>query len=221
MIVLGIDCSSRQSSVCITREGEAIYTAVQNTTITHSQNLLPMVQAALSVCALDINCVDLFAVTVGPGSFTGIRIGLGLVKGMASAANTPCVGVSSLTAMAKAAGLEGVTIACFDARRNQVYCNITENGRMVQEDCCCLVDDLAEFVENCQENVFFVGDGSDLCYNRYEKFHNVKKHSVKLPCIALGACLLAQKETAVTHFELTPSYLRLTQAEQELRERQK
>lgn len=221
MIILGIDCSSRQSSVCITKDGNAIYTVVQNTPITHSQNLLPMIKSALEVCCVDIKTVDIFAVTVGPGSFTGLRIGLGLVKGMATALGTPCVGVSSLSALAAACQLEGVVVPTIDARRNQVYCSIIDEGVTVKEDCCCLVDDLAEFVENCTKPLFFVGDGGDLCYNRYEKFHNVKKHSIKLPCIALGACLLAEKETAVTHFELTPSYLRLTQAEQELRERQK
>ena len=100
LVIMGVDCSSKQSSVCIMKDDKVIYTAVQNTNTTHSRNFLPMIQAALTVCGMTPADVDLYAATVGPGSFTGLRIGLATVKGMASAYNTPCIGVSSLKALA-------------------------------------------------------------------------------------------------------------------------
>lgn len=220
MVILGIDCSSRQSSVCILDGDEPIFTSAQATSVTHSQNLLLMVNSALEICALTPSDVDLFAVTIGPGSFTGLRIGLALIKGMCAALDKPCVGVSSLKALAAATDFDGMVVPCFDARRNQLYCNITQDSKIIKDDCCCLVDDIKDFVVNSKKDVFFVGDGSNLCYNIYGNLQNVKQHSIKMPCIAYGACLLAKTATPSTHFELSPSYLRLSQAEQELKERQ-
>lgn len=220
MIILGLDCSSTQSSVCIMQENKPIFTAVQEAKVTHSQNLLPMVNSALTICGLGIKDIDLFAVTVGPGSFTGLRIGLALIKGMALAADTPCVGISSLKALAASVDFDGMVVPCFDARRNQLYCAILQGADVIKDDACCLVEDIETFIKNSKKDVFFVGDGSNLCYNKYGNLQNVKSHCVKMPCIAYGACVLSSLQKPATHFELTPSYLRLSQAEQELKERQ-
>lgn len=223
MIILGLDCSSKQSSVCIMKDGKAIYTAVQATNVNHSKNLMPMVSAALSVCSLEPNQIDLYAPTIGPGSFTGIRIGLALIKGMASANNTPCIGVSSLLALAKCSALKGVIVPVFDARRNQVYGCAVDGDNILCEETCEDVHFLEKYIKNVKKDVFFVGDGKALCYNIYGNFENVVENSVEMPCVALGACLLAQKQYeekgAGTHFQLSPSYLRLSQAEQELKEK--
>ena len=202
------------------QDSKPIYTCVQQTNITHSQNLLPMVESALKVCDIDIKDIDLFAVTEGPGSFTGLRIGMALVKGMATAFNTPCVGVSSLKALAKSVSLDGIVIPCFDARRNQVYCCAYDSYHLLLDDCCCDIYDIEKIIQDSKKNVFFVGDGSQLCYNIYENIENVKKHSVLMPCAAMGACLIAQEMEHTTHFSLSPSYLRLSQAERELKEKQ-
>lgn len=222
MVILGVDCSSKQSSVCIMKDDRVIYTAVQATNTTHSQNFLPMIQGALTVCSLTPKDVDLYAVTLGPGSFTGLRIGLAAIKGMASANNTACIGVSSLKALAKAVDLDGIVIPVFDARRRQVYGCVMDGDNVICDDFCRDVSVLEKYMDT-EKNVYFVGDGKTLCYNTYKGYSNVKPNSLELPCIAQGACLLAKAEYelngAKTHFDLSPSYLRLSQAEREMKEK--
>ena len=222
MVILGVDCSSKQSSVCIMQDDRVIYTAVQATNTTHSQNFLPMIQGALTVCSLTPKDVDLYAVTLGPGSFTGLRIGLAAIKGMASANNTACIGVSSLKALAKAVDLDGIVIPVFDARRRQVYGCVMDGDNVICDDFCRDVSVLEKYMDT-EKNVYFVGDGKTLCYNTYKGYSNVKPNSIELPCIAQGACLLAKAEYelngAKTHFDLSPSYLRLSQAEREMKEK--
>ena len=222
MVILGVDCSSKQSSVCIMKDNRVIYTAVQATNTTHSQNFLPMIQGALTVCSLTPKDVDLYAVTLGPGSFTGLRIGLAAIKGMASANNTACIGVSSLKALAKAVDLDGIVIPVFDARRRQVYGCVMDGDNVICDDFCRDVSVLEKYMDT-EKNVYFVGDGKTLCYNTYKGYSNVKPNSIELPCIAQGACLLAKAEYelngAKTHFDLSPSYLRLSQAEREMKEK--
>ena len=221
MLILGVDCSSKQGSVALVRDGKPLYQCVYDSNMTHSQNLLSLIENAVSICGINKSDIDLFAVTLGPGSFTGLRIGLALVKGMAMALNKPCVGVSSLSAMAKAVDHDGVVIPCFDARRGQLYCSIIDGDEIIAEDDCRMVNDLEQFVAECKKDVFFVGDGKELCYNKFKDYENVKKHSVLMPCIAYGACLMAENMPQQTHFELSPSYLRLSQAERELKEKNK
>ena len=222
MVILGVDCSSKQSSVCIMKDDRVIYTAVQATNTTHSQNFLPMIQGALTVCSLTPKDVDLYAVTLGPGSFTGLRIGLAAIKGMASANNTACIGVSSLKALAKAVDLDGIVIPVFDARRRQVYGCVMDGNNVICDDFCRDVSVLEKYMDT-EKNIYFVGDGKTLCYNTYKGYSNVKPNSIELPCIAQGACLLAKSEYelngAKTHFDLSPSYLRLSQAEREMKEK--
>ena len=221
MLVLGVDCSSKQGSVALTKDGRPLYQCVYDSNMTHSQNLLSLVDNAVSVCGIKKEDIDLFAVTLGPGSFTGLRIGIALIKGMAMALNKPCVGVSSLKAMTASVDLDGVVIPCFDARRGQVYCNVTDCGAIIADDDCCMAADLEKYITATEKDIYFVGDGKDVCYNKFENYDNVKKHSVLMPCIAYGACLLAEKMPVQTHFELSPSYLRLSQAERELKEKNK
>lgn len=221
MLILGVDCSSKQGSVAIVRDDKPLYQCVYDSNMTHSQNLLGLIENAVTICGIKKSDIDLFAVTLGPGSFTGLRIGLALVKGMAMALNKPCVGVSSLKAMAECADLDGVVIPCFDARRGQVYCCITDGNEIIADDDCIMAADLEKFVSECTKNIYFVGDGKDVCYNKFNQYENVKNHSVLMPCIAYGACLLAKDMPPQTHFELSPSYLRLSQAERELKEKNK
>ncbi len=223
MVILGVDCSSKQSSVCIMNDEKIIYTAVQATNTTHSQNFMPMIDGALKVCGFTPKDIDLYAVTIGPGSFTGLRIGLAVIKGMASANNTPCIGVSSLKALAKSVDLDGIIIPVFDARRRQIYGCIIDNNQVVVDDFCDNVSVIEEYIKNTKKSVFFIGDGKTLCYNTYGEFSNVKLNNIEMPCIAMGACIIAKKEYelngAKTHFDLSPSYLRLSQAEREMKEK--
>lgn len=221
MLILGVDCSSKQGSVAVVKDDKPLYQCVYDSNMTHSQNLLSLIDNAVSICGINKNDIDLFAVTIGPGSFTGLRIGIALVKGMAMALDKPCVGVSSLKAMAKSVDFDGVVIPCFDARRGQVYCNVTDGDTIIAEDDCRMADQLEQYITSCKKDVYFVGDGKDLCYNKFSNYSNVKTHSVLMPCIALGACVMAKDMPQQTHFELSPSYLRLSQAERELKEKNK
>lgn len=221
MLVLGVDCSSKQGSVALVKDGKPLYQCVYDSNMTHSQNLLSLVDSAVTVCGVKKDDIDLFAVTLGPGSFTGLRIGIALVKGMAMAINKPCVGVSSLKALVACTDLDGVVVPCFDARRGQVYCNVTDGETVVADDDCRMATDLEQYITQTDKNVYFVGDGKDVCYNKFENLENVKKHSLLMPCIAYGACLMAEEMPPQTHFELSPSYLRLSQAERELKEKNK
>ncbi len=223
LVILGVDCSSKQSSVCIMQDDKVVYTAVQATNTTHSQNFLPMIQGALAVCGYRPEDIDLYAITTGPGSFTGLRIGMAVIKGMASADNTACIGVSSLKALAKSVDFDGVVIPAFDARRRQVYACVMDGDDVVCDDFCRDVSVLEKYINETEKDVYFVGDGKNLCYNTYKEHGNVKHSNVEMPCIALGACLLAKAEYDAdggkTHFDLSPSYLRLSQAERELKEK--
>ncbi len=223
MITLGIDCASKQSSVAVMEDDRLIYTQVSAASVTHSQNLLMMADSRLKVCGLSLDDVGLICVTKGPGSFTGLRIGMAVVKGLASVRNIPCRGVSSLRSLAACCGHEGVVIPSFDARRGQIYGAVLKDGEVLVDDFCDSVHRLDSFVENCSDGIILVGDGSTLCYNTFKEKRNVTVSPVLLPCIARGACMLGKREydagRAVTHFDLTPSYLRLSQAERERLER--
>ena len=221
MLILGVDCSGKQGSVALVKDGKPVYQCTYDSNMTHSQNLLSLINNAVTVCGIKNTDIDLFAVTLGPGSFTGLRIGLALIKGMAMALDKPCVGVSSLKALTACVDFDGIVVPCFDARRGQVYCNVTDGDTIIAEDDCRMADDLEQFILAANKDVYFVGDGKDVCYNKFEKYENVKKHSVVMPCTAFGACLLAENMPHQTHFELSPSYLRLSQAERELKEKNK
>lgn len=223
MVILGIDTSSKQSSVCVLKDDITVYTAVEATGATHSQNLMPLIDSALKICGLKPGDIDLYAVTLGPGSFTGIRIGIAAVKGMASYKNTPCVGVSSLKALAKSIDTDGIIIPAFDARRRQVYACAMDGDKILMDDFNRDVSRLKDTVNTADKKIIFVGDGRPLCYNEFKDNPLVSVSGVDMPCIALGVAKLAARQhklgNTVTHFELSPVYLRLAQAERELMER--
>ncbi len=224
MYILSVDSSTKQSSVCIMKETECLYSCTLNTNVTHSQNLLTMIQNALNITNILPSDIDLYVATTGPGSFTGLRINLALIKGMATANNTPCIGVSSLKALAKSAFIDNaVIIPSFDARRSQVYTAILDESNIILDDICLKVQDLDNYLKNITKNVFFIGDGANLCYNTFKDFKNVNLLNKQLFPIAHGAAILGYEEFLLnggkTHFELEPSYLRLSQAERELKEK--
>jgi tRNA threonylcarbamoyladenosine biosynthesis protein TsaB len=197
-------------------EGRILYTQVSNTNTTHSRNLLPMIDNRLKVCELELSDVGLIALTKGPGSFTGLRIGMAVVKGLASVNNIPCVGISSLQALARSTEAQGTVIPCFDARRGQIYGAVIRDGQVIVDDFCESARVLEDIVNDPDCSIVFVGDGKSVCYNVYGERENVRYSTNEVPCIALGACLIGREEydrgNAVTHFDLTPSYLRLSQS---------
>ena len=226
MNILAIDTAGKTAAVAVMRDDTLLYEMASNTGLTHSETLLPMVDTALKACGLTPAQLDLYAVTNGPGSFTGLRIGLAAVKGLAFAANTPCAGVSTMAALAYGVCGEGTVIGAQDARRGQVYWagfDLATHARLLDDDARA-VTDLADFVENCKKPLFFVGDGAGLCYNKYSDVPGVLQTPPALrggraAAVALVAKQMAAAGQAVLPEALLPDYHRLSQAERERAER--
>ena len=226
MLILAFESSAKPASAALVKDGQLLSQYTQCSALTHSRTLLPMAEDMLKNAELRLSDVDLIAVAHGPGSFTGIRIGVATVKGLAWAAEKPCVGVSTLEAMAwhgLAAG--GYICPVMDARRSQVYNALfkIENGRPVRmtEDRPIALEELAKEVTALGAPVFLVGDGAALCFE-YFTAHGV-------PCVmapdnlrwqdAWGVAMAAADKTPGNADELLPVYLRLSQAERERQER--
>ena len=226
MLILAFESSAKPVSAALVKDGQLLSQYMQCSALTHSRTLLPMAEDMLKNAELRLSDVDLIAVAHGPGSFTGIRIGVSTVKGLAWAAEKPCVGVSTLEAMAwHGLGAGGYICPVMDARRSQVYNALfkIENGRPVRmtEDRPIALDELAKEVTALGAPVFLIGDGAALCFE-YFTAHGV-------PCVmapdnlrwqdAWGVAMAAADKTPGNADELLPVYLRLSQAERERQER--
>ena len=231
MLILAFETSAKAASVALTENGKLLGEGYQNTGLTHSQTLMVMAEDVLKQCgktAADVNAV---AVAAGPGSFTGVRIGVAAAKGFAWGAELPCYGVSTLEAMAESLGVyEGIVCACMDARRNQVYNAVfsAEGSKLtrITEDRAIALSELKEELKNAEKPVFLVGDGANLCYNtlKQEVPNLVLPPEHRVHQRAVGVAILAQRMAdagiAPSGGELEPNYLRLSQAEREKLERE-
>lgn len=226
MLILAFEPSAKPASAALVKDGQLLSQYTQCSALTHSRTLLPMAEDMLKNAELRLSDVDLIAVAHGPGSFTGIRIGVSTVKGLAWAAEKPCVGVSTLEAMAwHGLAVGGYICPVMDARRSQVYNALfkIENGRPVRmtEDRPIALEELAKEVTALGAPVFLIGDGAALCFE-YFTAHGV-------PCVmapdnlrwqdAWGVAMAAADKTPGNADELLPVYLRLSQAERERQER--
>ncbi len=236
MLILGLDSSAIAGScaLCdITEDScKIIAGSFINTKQTHSQTLLPMVENMLKCTETDIKQIERLAITSGPGSFTGIRIGVSAVKGLSFALGIPCVGVSTLHALAyNLLGIDCVACAVMDARCNQFYNALFRikgnNIERLTEDRAIFAEDLKQELKAYQsDRVILVGDGAELAnklLNNTQDEENRQLNSVQLELapIALryqkaeSVCLAAREYKTVTAKELLPQYLRLPQAERE------
>ena len=226
MKILAFETSAKAASVALMEKGKLLGEAYQNTGLTHSQTLMVMAEDLLKTCNLTAGDVDAVAVAAGPGSFTGVRIGVAAAKGFAWGAELPCYGVSTLEAMARNLGVwEGYVVPAMDARRSQVYTAIfhAEKGRLsrVEEDIAISLAELGEKIKNFEQPVFLVGDGALLCYNTLleEVSGLVLPPEHRMHQRAAGVALAAQAMIDAgdpgNGAELTPNYLRLSQAERE------
>ena len=231
MKILALESSAVAASVAVSEDGALIAQSYQRSGLTHSRTLMPMCRDLLENCGLTLGEMDVVAVAAGPGSFTGLRIGVATAKGLAWPGDKPCAGVSTLEAMAwPLAHLEGDLCAVMDARRHQVY-NArfqAEGGRLLRlcPDRAISIDELAAELLSREKTQILVGDGAELCYNELTK----RGLPVRLAPphlrwqsawgVARSAEELARTGGLVTAAELAPVYHRLSQAERERLARQ-
>lgn len=226
MNLLAVDTAGKTAGVALVRDGRLLYECYLDAGMTHSETLLPLIDTCLRLCGLTPADIDLYGVNAGPGSFTGLRIGLAAVKGLAFPRNTPCAPVSTLEALAAAHTGAGTVLCALDARRAQVYSaafDLATHARLLDDDARAVAD-LASFVENCKKPLFFVGDGASLCYNKYSEIPGVLAVPGTLiqgraAAVALVAQRMAEAGQAVPPAALLPDYHRLSQAERERAER--
>ena len=226
MLILAFETSAKAASVAL-MEGETLLAeSYQNTGLTHSQTLLQMAEDILKTCGKTVDDVTAVAVAAGPGSFTGVRIGVAAAKGFAWGKQLPCYGVSTLAAMAEGLGVwDGYVVPTMDARRSQTYTAIflAEGGKLtrVLEDCAISFEELGEKLKKCEKPIFLVGDGGVLCYNILQKEVPglVLPPEHRLHQRGAGVALVARRmlETGLPGdgAGLAPNYLRLSQAERE------
>ena len=231
MLILAFETSAKAASVALHDGQKLLAESYQNTGLTHSQTLMVMAEDALKQCGKCAQDVTAVAVAEGPGSFTGVRIGVAAAKGFAWGREIPCYGISTLEAMAETLGIfQGYVCPVMDARRAQVYNALFYVNRgvisRVTPDRAIALNDLSEELKNLTEPVFLVGDGSNLCYNTLSKEvpNLVLPAEHRMHQRAVGVALLAAKQAAQGiapgGADLTPNYLRLSQAEREKLERE-
>jgi tRNA threonylcarbamoyladenosine biosynthesis protein TsaB len=232
MKILAIESSATAASVAVTEDEFLLAQSFQNTGLTHSRTLMPMAEDLLKNCGLTLQEIEVIAVAAGPGSFTGLRIGIATAKGLAWTEHKPCAGCSTLEAMAwQLAHLQGELCPCMDARRNQVY-NArfqAENGilKRLAPDRAISLEELTEEVKSSGKEQILIGDGANICYNHFRECgiqaHLAPPHLRLQSAWGVARAALEQIRDGklVTGADLVPQYHRLSQAERERLEKEK
>lgn len=223
MKILALDSTANTSTVAVLENDKLLSVYTANIKNTHSETLLPMVKSVLETLRLTVDDVDAFAVSEGPGSFTGVRIGVATVKGLAFGRGKKCVGVSTIEALARNLdGFSGIVCPIMNARRGQVYTGAFLNGERIVDDQCMLLCDLIPVLEGYGVPIYFAGDGYSLIEGmdnplfratpeqlRYQSAYSVGRVAYEKLCGGQG----------VSDEALRVEYLRKAQAEREREER--
>lgn len=221
MKILAIESSAKSASVAITENEQVLAEAFLNNGLTHSRTIMPMIESLIEMTGIGLNTIDRIAVATGPGSFTGLRIGVSVAKGLSFATGIPCCGVSTLSAIANnMSHAEGLLCAVMDARAGQVYNALFrvskgKINRETQDRAISSTRLLSEII--LEKDVYLLGDGAKLCYNEFKE----KADGIKLapePLLlqsARGVAISAISAPAVSAGELSVKYIRLPQAERE------
>ena len=230
MKILAIDTSATAASVALAKENKIEGEFFINTTLTHSQTLIPMIDELMKNTNTDIDQIDAVAVNAGPGSFTGVRIGVAAAKRIAFPKNIPCISVSTLYSMAfNLSNVDCIVCAVMDARCSQVYNALFRckdgNIERLSEDRALSLNDLADELKEYSEKIIFAGDGAVLCIDYMSnKLNNVELAPANLrmqraSSTACAAFLLFRQGKTTTADRLMPTYLRLPQAQRELKKK--
>ena len=227
MKILALDSTAKIASCAVLEDKRLLSLFNIDNGLTQSELLLPMIEASLENLGLKISDIRMLAVTVGPGSFTGVRIGTATVKGLAFGRDIPCAPVSTLEALAyNLIGCEGIVVSAMDARRAQVYTAIfhARNGEIerLSDDAALPIDTLADMLKKYDgERIYIVGDGYSIAHSRLSEL------GIKLECtpplltgqsaysVGLVGLKMHSNGECVTDMQITPTYLRLPQAERE------
>lgn len=225
MRILALESSALTASCAVCEENLVVYESSITAGLTHSQTLMVMVENMLKSTNQKLEDIDAIAVSVGPGSFTGLRIGVSSAKGMAKALRCPCIGVSTLYGLARnLEGMEVIVCSVMDARRNQVYNALFDMRRgkdlRICEDRAVSVDELIEQLKLMRYGVpvVLVGDGAEICYRKMKEVLDVRIAPPQLRlqrAVSVGFCGLEKlkKGDFSPEDEVIPKYLRLSQAE--------
>lgn len=233
MMILALESSATACSAALCRDGQLMAQTYQNSGLTHSRTLLPMVEGMLANSGTDLKQVDVVAVAAGPGSFTGLRIGVATAKGIAWPDDKDCVACSTLESMAwPLAHLDSkLIVAAMDARRHQVYnaLFLAEGGtlRRLAPDRAISLEDLGKELETYDFPKVIVGDGAQLCYNALSEqipgLELAPRHLRMQSAVGVARMAeeLIREGKLVKGGDLVPMYHRLSQAERERLEREK
>ena len=232
MLTLAFETSAKAASVALMENGKLLGESYQNTGLTHSQTLMVMAEDLLKQCGKKVADLTAVAVAEGPGSFTGVRIGVAAAKGLSWGGELPCYGVSTLEAMAVSLGIyEGHICACMDARRSQVYnaLFLVSGGTVerITDDRAIALTDLKTDLEHIDGPIYLVGDGAPLTHKTLSSEisnlilppeHRMHQRAVGVAILAEQMCEAGEKGDGNA---LSPNYLRLSQAERERAEKMK
>ena len=225
MTILALDTSGPTAGVALLVDGVLRYEATTRNKLTHSVNLMPMVEEALAHSDCTLPQVDLFAAVVGPGSFTGVRIGVAAVQGMAQALDKPCLAVNALEALAQGMWAEDIIVCPIrDARVNQVYGAAFRGGARLMEDVALKLPLYLERIGALGDRFLFVGDGAEayreqLVADLGDRACFAPIHLNALKAGAAAMLALRDQAQAVPPDQLLPLYLRQPQAVREREQR--
>ena len=230
MKILALDSTAQVATVALCEDDRLLGEYTINNGNTHSETLLPMVESILKFFDLTAGEIDLFAASAGPGSFTGVRIGAATVKGLSFNSQKPCIGVSTLEALAhNLVGFDGIICPVMNARRKQVYTAIfRQTGDTVERllpDSAIAIADLDELLSKYGEPIYLVGDGYEITLSNLEKAKVIptpeRLRHQSAYSVAQLAYQMYQSGVRTTDAEMAPTYLRPCQAERERAEREK
>ncbi|MBR5442481.1 MAG: tRNA (adenosine(37)-N6)-threonylcarbamoyltransferase complex dimerization subunit type 1 TsaB [Clostridia bacterium] len=231
MKILGVDSTATAASAAVLVNDKIVALNYSNTGLTHSQTLLPMIEGVLKSAGVSVDELDCIAVSNGPGSFTGVRIGVSAVKGIAQPLNIPCVSVSTTEVIAKP--LEGAgcyAVSVMDARCNQVYTaqfDCSQGFERITPDEAITIDELGEQLKGVSKPVVLIGDGTRVAYNKLKDVvpdiraagPSVVYQSAADVCAIAAERLSSGEDASSAPHDVLPNYLRLSQAERELKKK--
>lgn len=222
-VILGIDSSAKSGAAAVMHGGEILSSQINMSGLTHSQTLMPMIDSVISKSGVKIEDIGIIAVTVGPGSFTGLRIGLSSAKGIAAVTGAECIGLSALEALAFGAKGDGIICAVMDARVKRVYNALfSRKGTKftrITDDRTLEISELLEELKTYNQPIYLVGDAANICFEQYkDSIENlsVDEKNINIKGESICGLALTKLSDTVNYKQLNPHYIQLPQAQREL-----